>query len=631
MHRLLVLDFETHYSREYSLTAMPPPAYILDTRFECICCGVKEDDNPTPFTVDGPDFPRFLAKYDPNTTTTVTFNALFDNCILAYRYGFVPKRMLDAMGMARALLGHELTRFSLDAVSKHLQLGSKTGALPKVIGMRRDQIMAHGLWREFCDYAANDAGLCAAIFDRLLPMFPASEQRVMDLVLRCAVQPRFHIDRPMLSDHLKQIIIHKGELLAKAGVVGGDVMSADKFKVLLEAFGVPIEYKTSPSGRSVPAFAKTDRFMADLLEHENPSVQALAAARLGLKSTIEETRAKKLLEISELPWSVLPDGNLRLYSGGTMPVPLRYGGAHTHRLSGDWGMNMQNMPTERGSKGASKLRKALVAPPHHKVIVTDLGQIEARLVAWICGQDSLLEQFRQKLDPYAIMASHIFNMNVNPTLHKVERFIGKTAILGLGYGCGAVKFDSMVVTSARMQGLTLGSRWDSKLAQTSVEKYRTVNYRIKHSWSILDNFLTTAWLGKGPPKAFGPVTISKGRVDLPNGLALQYDAPRVDPETNDLLYNYGRFTHKIYGAKLLENIVQALARIVVMNAALRIADRGYKFVLQAHDELVFIVHESEVDKAKEIIHTEMVRPPSWAKNIPLTADMGVGGSYGEAK
>jgi DNA polymerase len=317
--------------------------------------------------------------------------------------------------------------------------------------------------------------------------------------------------------------------------------------------------------------------------------------------------------------------------GANMPVPLRYGGAHTHRLSGEWGINLQNLPTVRGSKGKSKLRQGLCAPEGYSVIAADLGQIEARLVAWICGALPLLQQFRARLDPYAIMGSLIFGYPVDPKVHLLERFIGKTAILGLGYGCGATKFYNMVIMLARTLGIDLGTMWTMELAQQSVDTYRTVNAPIQYSWRKLDQAIRTAWLGKGGPVQFLPCTIEYGEVKLPSGLSLKYDRPAFDFETGEHTFYYGKFKHKIYGAKLLENIVQALARIVVMNAALRIADRGYKFALQAHDELVFVVPNSEVDIAKKIIHEEMVRPPSWAPDLPLTASIGVGVNYGEAK
>lgn len=617
--RLLFLDFETYYDDKYSLRHLPIPNYILDRRFECQLCAVKEDNGPST-VVDGPDFPKFIAQFDPLKTTTVCYNALFDNSILAWRYGFIPFRMLDAMGMARALCGHVLPGASLDTVAKTLGLGEKLGTLVKVKGMRRQQVIAAGLMDEFKAYSVQDVELCSKIFFGLYGSFPQSERRLMDLVLRCAIQPRFVCDVPMLTEHLAEVREIKQELLDLCGVSVDELMSTDKFKAALEARGVEIEYKITPTGRSSPSFAKTDPFMASLSNHFDPVVQALVAARLGHKSTLEETRSQKLMDIAKLSW---PEGI------GNMPVPMRYGGAHTQRLSGDWGMNMQNLPSSR--KAGSKLRKSLKAPTGHKVITVDLGQIEARLVAWICGAAGLLQQFRDKLDPYAKLAEEIFGYPVDRKVQKVEGFIGKTGILGLGYGCGVDKFFKMVSIMARAMGIDLGDIWTRKLAEKAVQTYRKVNAPIPSAWTRLTNVIHTAFMGDTVPVEFGPVTISKGRVTGPNGLSMFYADPHRDPETGDHYYRYGRFRHKIYGAKLLENIVQFLARIIVMNAALRIADHGYNFVLQAHDELVYIVPDEEVDKVKQLVHTEMVRTPSWAPDLPLTADVGCGQSYGEAK
>jgi hypothetical protein len=195
----------------------------------------------------------------------------------------------------------------------------------------------------------------------------------------------------------------------------------------------------------------------------------------------------------------------------------------------------------------------------------------------------------------------------------------------------------MVVTSARNFGIDLGDRWTEQLAEKSVQTYRNVYWPMQTGWQTLDHMLKSCWLGKHPPMKYGPgglVEIGPGYVKLPNDMYLRYADPLMDAN-GELSYRHGKFHHKIYGAKLLENIVQALARIVVMNAALRIRGRGdrswSRFVLQAHDELVYIVPDAEVDKAKLIIHEEMTRRPSWAADLPLTADVGVGQSYGEAK
>jgi len=454
---LLFLDFETYYDNYYSLRKMPTPNYILDPRFETIMVAAKADDGEHQI-IDGPDFGDWITQFDPANTTTVTFNALFDNSILAWRYGFVPDTMIDAMGMARTLLGHELTSFSLKSVADHLQLGSKGTALAKVLGMRRDGIMAAGLWGDFSTYALQDNILCEGIFERLYPQMPWPERRLMDMVLRCCVQPRFQCDAQLLTAHLGDVRAAKAKLLSAAGGDVAQLMSAAKFKQALELLGVDVEMKTSPTtGRESPCFARTDEFMTTLQEHDDPRVQALAAARLGFKSTLEETRTETLLSIASLPWAVTSGGQPRLYTGGNMPIPLRYGGAHTHRLSGDWKMNMQNLPADRKKDGKSKLRASLKAPPGHKIISCDLGQIEARLCAWICGCTKLVKEFRNKQDPYSLLGSEIFGRPINRKLLSdfIEGFIGKTGILGLGYGAGKPKFHSMVVQLPRVLELDI--------------------------------------------------------------------------------------------------------------------------------------------------------------------------------
>jgi DNA polymerase len=621
--------------------------------------------------IDGPDIPKFLAQFDAKVTTTVTYNSLFDNSILAWRYGFVPGTMIDAMGMARALWGHKLSRFSLAEVSKHLNLEDKGDAIVKVEGMTRAQIMHAGLWGEFCQYALRDNLNCEQVFLRAYPDFPPAERRLMDLVLRCTVEPRFHCDIPLLTAHLCEVRAAKEALLAEAGAVDKKIiMSTPKFKAALEGMGIEVAMKVSPTtGLETPAFAKTDPFMGELLEHTDPCVAAMAAARIGLKSTLEETRTEKLLSIAELPW---PPVNLlelkaryalaqefgdkaaaatvlREYqTNPMMPMPLRYGAAHTHRLGGDWGMNVQNMPTVRGSKGKSKLRLSLKAPPGCTVLTCDLGQIEARLCAWVCGEATLLNEFANKLDPYNQLASSIFGRPVNRkligTVDEIMGFIGKTGILGLGYGAGRDKFDTMVTSSARTMGVDISAIYNRAIGDRAVDVYRARYKMIPNGWARLDQIVQSVWLSGGHAVNFGPVTISHGCVLGPNGLCLNYDTPQtyVDEKGyNAFRYRYGKMWHKLYGAKFLENIVQFLARIIVMNAALRIRDRGrttaqkypddYRFVLQAHDELVFIIHNDELDNAKQLIHSEMVRPPSWGLDIPLTADVGTGASYGEAK
>jgi hypothetical protein len=300
--RMIFADIETFFSKEYSLRHLTVPEYVLDPRFELICVSAQVDDGPIQF-IDGPDFATWLKQFDPADTIMVCYNSLFDSCAIAWRYHFVPARLIDVLGMARCLLGHKLRRLSLDAVSKHLNAGEKGDAVHTVVGMNRQNIINAGLWPAYAEYNRQDVRILKAIFNKLAPTFSKAEYRLMDLVLRCAVQPQFVADLPRLEAHLKKVRADKEQLLASANVEKAQLMSAAAFVALLEAEGVEVETKISGTGNEIPAVAKTDRFMTDLAEHENPRVQALAAARLGHKSTIDETRTERLIAIARLPWS----------------------------------------------------------------------------------------------------------------------------------------------------------------------------------------------------------------------------------------------------------------------------------------------------------------------------------------
>jgi DNA polymerase len=312
-----------------------------------------------------------------------------------------------------------------------------------------------------------------------------------------------------------------------------------------------------------------------------------------------------------------------------MPIPLRYSGAHTHRLSGDWGINMQNLP--RGGK----LRKALKAPDGYVVIAADAAQIEARMVAWFAGQQNLVDQFANGEDVYCSFASVVFGRTITKA-DKKERWIGKTAVLGLGYGMGWVKFQATVKILSKNQ---LGEQieLDDEEAQRIVNAYRTTYPKIPAMWQTLNNTLSLISSGKGTAR-LGPVTCGvtagPGQIDLPSGLSLYYKNLRH--EDGQWVFDFGRTKGKrIFGGKLLENIVQALARIVVMDAAVRLrkplAMHDVRLAGQVHDELIYVVPEDLTTVVKALVLQEMSRAPEWAVGLPLSAEAESGPSYGNAK
>ena len=504
--------------------------------------------------------------------------------------------------------------------------------------MTTDQLVELGLYHELIEYGLHDVVLCKDIFKIMKPAFPSREFEILDTVLRCAVQPRFAYDMGMLANHLEKLKADKAALLAACGVQKPALMSTNAFRALLEEQGVVVETKISTTGNEIPALAKTDEFMLGLTEHENPQVQALAAARLGHKSTIEETRCQRMINIGSA---------FTFYAGKPCaPMPLRYGAAHTHRFGGDWKINPQNLP--RGSV----LRSALVPMRKGDVVITaDLKQIEARLAAWFCKQRSLVQQFALNLDPYAQLASKIFGFTVDRKVHKVEGFIGKTGILGLGYGAAYVKFHTMVHMLARLQ---LGHDIEFSLddAQRAVSIYRLDNSMIAQMWGLLGRAGIDALCSRTRmPVSLIPVLIGPERIRLPNGLHLHYPQigksgtwqPGPGVDDREVRYRSGKMWVKIYGAKLLENITQALARIIITDAAIAIkALTSYTFALQAHDELVYVVPQTEQDHVIKAIQEAMTTCPQWANQrpqedggvfpaLPLGVDIGVGSSYGDAK
>jgi DNA polymerase len=611
--KLYVLDAETYYNprEQYSLTHMDPASYILDPRFELIGIAVKEPETPA-YWVEGPDAPAFFASLDPNDTMTASHNALFDNCIWSYRYSFVPRLMVCTLGVSRAALS--LKSNSLKSVAEHLELGAKGEEIRQAIGMRLADIKANpDFYRRYVAYALNDGALCEGIFDELVRtgIFPLEEIYVQDLVLRCAITPALHADVPMLKEHLVALKKRKQLLLTECGYEKAALMSTAQFKAALEGLGVTVKTKISATGREIPAFAKTDDFMAELVEYQeaddetNFRVQTLANARLAIKSTIEETRSEKFVAVASLPWRC----RKRI-----LPMPLRYAGAKTHRLSGEFGMNVQNLARDTTK---SKLRTSIIVPDGFKLVTADASQIEGRLVAQFCGQEDLSDAFRNGEDVYASFAANVFGQPVTKKEWPSHRFIGKTAVLGLGYQCGAEQFHRMVVTQARQYGILLDGLFDERVAEVIVHTYRKLFNHIPMMWQRLDHLLRFVVMDDCPQEEqLGPVTLSPKRIWLPNGLSLRYD----DVPAEDL-----------YGGKLLENICQALARVIIMQAALRLARRGYPFCHQSHDELIFCIPNGQLEDARTAITQEMIRPPEWMPELPLAVEVKQGSNYGDCK
>jgi len=622
--KIIYGDFESFYHQKtYTLRDLTPPEYICDPRFETIGLAVTYDDSDGEDWIEGPDVGKFLRSKDPKSHAFCSHNALFDACILSYRYGWVPRLSLDTLAMSRAMLFPKTGSVSLKNVALELGLGAKGDEIALASGMNLAMLKADpSFYARYVRYGKGDVRLCKLIFNALMRRgFPPSELAVIDTVQRCAFEPQFELDMPLLHEHLNDVRTDKAILLAKAMLAGadgkGDLMSNDRFAQLLEDLGVDVPTKISPvTGLRAYAFAKTDQEFIALQEHHDARVQALVAARLGHKTTLEETRTERFIKIGQV---VYPEVKFN----GLMPMPLRFSGAHTHRLSGDWSLNVQNLRKD------GKLRKSLKAPKGKKVVAGDSSQIEARVTAWLCGCQILVDQFGRGDDVYSLFAARVFGYPVSRETPK-ERFLGKTSILGLGFGMGSPKFE--VTVKIQSKGKIVIDRAQSDII---VNFYRRTFPEIPATWRFLDKMLFRMNDPLFEGRDWGPVRFAYRRIILPNGLTLSYEELHREENTGQWKYRYGKIWKYLFGGKLLENIVQALARIIVMDAAVRLRHTlaliDVQLALQVHDELVYVTPEDVVAVVKANLLKELRVRPTWGPDLPLDAEVGVGDTYGDAK
>jgi len=636
---IVTIDFETYYDTQYSLSKITTEAYVRDPKFEVIGVGIKVNDYPTDW-YSGDNVGRFLKSMPYHDKAILCHNTAFDGAILSWRYGIKPKLWLDTLSMSRPL--HSSTvGGALKNLASYYKLGAKGDEVINALGKHRSDFMPDELSR-YAEYCKNDVELTYKLFRKMVKGFPKSELLVIDQTLRMYTEPKLVIDTTLLSAHLDDVQTKKANLVESLGLTGFTedearqlLMSNDKFAAYLEKLNVAAPMKTSiKTGKQAWAFSKTDKEFTALLDHPNEIVSTAVAARLGVKSTIEESRTKSLIGVA---------------TRGALPIMLNYYGAHTGRFSGGDKMNLQNLP--RG--GA--LRKSLRAPEGMRLVTCDSAQIEARVVAWLAGQDDLVEAFRQKRDIYSEFASEVYGRKVDrkrkeldPVTNQmiypdvVEGFVGKTCILGLGYGMGAVKFQRTLEVGQAGVSVKL----DLHEADRIVRLYRQKNHKIVSLWNRCGHALNDMVCGSSG-QITSQIGYSSEGIVLPNKLLIKYPALRRDTDGYSYIGDARTFRKlavqrlagstdgsidwtRIYGGKVVENITQAVARIVVSEQMTRIGQR-YQVVLQVHDEVVVLCPEDEVAECRAFMEEVMSTPPTWAPDLPVACESGSGVSYGDAK
>ena len=652
--RILCVDFETRWdSKDYTLSKMTTEEYIRDVRFKAFGCCFHEYGSDDPIVwVGGRDLPEYVAGIDWSRTALLAHNAQFDVSILCWRYGVRPAFIFDTLSMARAMRGVEVGN-SLARLATDFGLPEKGRAVHNTNGLVEIQPDVES---ELAEYCKHDVYLCEEIFQRLVQGYPAKELRLIDMTLRMYTNACLELDREMLIKALSEEGEKREGLLKKLDVEETALASNDKFAQVLVAMGVTPPTKVSKTtGKEAFAFAKNDALFQALLNGEREDVALLCEARLRVKSTTERTRAQRFLDIS---------------GRGPLPVPLSYYGAATGRWTAAKGsaINMQNL------KRGSFLRKAIMAPVGHQLVVGDLSQIEPRVLAWFADYEDMLDIFRSGSDAYAAFGAQMFNIpGLSKESHPDLRQSAKSALLGCGYGLGWASFASQLLVGflgappvrydkafAKKLGVDAAYidrfvDWDDnvkklrEIPHTCTEKellihcvaakkiidiYRSTAHPVVSFWDMCSKLMEKSLYG-GEEVVYKCVTFRKEEIVLPSGMSLKYPNLRneVDKETKQRNWVYGEDgvkPTKLYAGKITNNIVQGTARVVMTDGMLRV-DKKYPVVGTVHDELLCVVPDAEVEEATGWVLEQMIAQPKYMPGIPLNSEVGAHRRYGLAK
>lgn len=627
--RIIVIDFETYFADDYTLSRMTTESYVRDKRFETHGAAIKWNRDTPARWYDERQLREVLKNEDWSDVFLIAHHTQFDGLILSHHFSVSPKMYGCTLSMARLLLGNHIS-VSLDSVRGCFGLPAKRtpyhlfkGKHWRELDCQTQQLIAEG--------ACDEVESIWQLFGILSKQFPAEEYEVLDTTLRMFTQPVLRADTELLAQIWRREENDKSARLAELGVASMDLQSAERFADLLRAEGIDPETKEggerkdgSPP-RQIYAFAKTDRFMEELLEDDNPRVRALAEARLGQKSTLMQTRA------NTLGW---------MASRGPLCVYLRYAGAGTLRPSGGDGANWLNF------KRGSDIRRAILAPAGYLLAPVDASQIECRVLHYLAGgpDEPVIVKFRNKEDPYVDLASRFYKERIykpkqdDPRRAEMEakRGMGKQGRLMCGYGAAGPKFK--VTAHNGLYGPPVEISLEE--ANEFVKLYREDNPSIcaKNTGYWAEAGRVLARLAGGPPMQWGPLEVRDHRIYLPNGCPMIYDTLEyhkwdgVEPcrefETDGWWrVKTKRGWKKMWGSKLVQNCCESVSRVIVTQAMNRITRMGYRVLNHPYDELLCLVPRERGEEHAERCRLELCRDVPWLPGLPLDAEVVLGERY----
>ncbi len=659
----VVLDFETYYDDEYTLSKMSHWEYITDKRFEVTGCGFK-------FNPDGESFfvwPDHLYQYfsdlqecyghELQDITVVIQNAQFDALLLLQHFGIAAKHVIDVKHLDAHFDSRRSHRLKDMAARNKLQPKGETIQFKGVhlTDMTAEQREA------MVEYCKNDCDLEYALFEKLLPYLsdPATELNHAMHTTNLYTKPRLSFDFDLADELTASMTKHIDEACESVGMTKNDISGNLSFVKALQAVlptdeVVPTKAHKRPGKKMTallgqsgigPALAKTDDGCLMLLAHSKKEVSQLMQARQAVKSW--PLHLKRIASMQRIAKA----------AGGRMPVPLSYYGCHTGRPSGGGGINLLNLGgSGRAGMGThpliQKMRHLLTANAGI-LVISDAAQIEARILAWIAGQEDLVQAFAEDRDVYSEFGSKLFAAMLRkpedtdpPPIYKmlsIRRGFSKDTVLGAGYGMGVNRFYNNCLMNPGLRPLFDSGQYDRAFVERLIKGYRTTYYRIPEFWKTVEqcfrivvkyphevrryavpgsklgeNDLLTFWNNNG--------TVN---IQLPSGRILYYPHAAVKRKVNDYDYdNQLKYHHgPLWGGSITENLIQSIARDLLVYWINLCEEAGLPVVLHVYDEIIAMSSVSFADENLKILMDIMSKGPAWADGLPLAAEGIVSKTY----
>ena len=653
-------DLETYSKVNLKTAGLDVYSRDPSTGIHCFSFGSTQDDIKT--WIEGQPFPEEMREHLAAGGIFTAWNAAFEislwlNCaVRKYGWPVLPVEQVQcsmAQAYAMALPG------ALENAGPALGVSQRKDAVGKRVMLMLAQPKADGtMWRpehdpakfrQLYEYNRQDVRTELSIRERLMEL-SENEQRIWHL--DWAVNNRgILVDLLAIGKGLALVAQEKlrldREILA---VTSGVVGSCTEVQLLVKWI--------KSQGVKITGLAKAD--VLDALGGDDLPPQVRIA--LELRKEAAKSSTAKLVAMRD---RAAGDGRIRGIH--------QYHGASTGRWAGR-GVQTQNLPRCRpgikpqdvediiahlGSREyvdtfygptldalSDSLRGMIIAPPGKDLVAVDLKSIEAVVLAWLAGEQSVLGTYARGEDLYIAAAAKIYHVPAASIDKKdPRRQIGKVSVLACGFGGGVGAFQSM----AKVYNVKVP---DAEAEQIKVA-WRKAHPRIVAYWGELEAALytltsgrpMTVGLGYGPGRS---VTFKKAGsflwCQLPSKRVLCYPYPEIREVTTPWGEDKDALTYmtvvsnvkakilpdpassgtwkriSTYGGSICENVVQAVARDILADALLRFEQHGAKIVMHCHDEIVVEVdHDAPEDTVKKF-ETLMTVTPSWAIGLPLAAE-----------